>query len=189
MSFGEALAIVSGTSLARLVIPRWMYRLPIRRLRDMETAYTSLDAHMKVLVATGRAELNLATETTARALNTAIGFLALYEDIHEEVYNEIRDVLSDNRKLASASLETISLSIGRDVAETVVLKTDEKYGHGGQIILKPGTKFTVDLVGLRIGRKFALTEAVAFLSNLLHDWRLQIVLNPGETKPSGAHES
>ncbi|KAF8180228.1 hypothetical protein K438DRAFT_1768466 [Mycena galopus ATCC 62051] len=33
-----------------------------------------------------------------------------------------------------------------------------------------------------IGRKFAITEGVAFLNNLLRDRRLQIVLNPGETK-------
>ncbi|KAF8135871.1 cytochrome P450, partial [Mycena galopus ATCC 62051] len=277
MSFGEALSIVSATSLARLVIPRWMYRLPIRRLHEIETAFTSLDAHMKALIATRRQELEekgqngsehrdvfrlmlranhgqgtlsmtdnelagntylmvlSGHETTARTLDATIGFLALYEEIQEEVYNEIRDVVSHDGKLAmafqrrprlikiqSCFLEASRLfpagsAIHRDIAETVVLKTDEEDGHGGQIILEPGTKFNVDLVGLHynpkyfpepeefrpsrwygvaendmttfslgprtcIGRKFAVTEGVAFLSNLLRDWRLQVVLNPGETK-------
>ncbi|KAF8145335.1 cytochrome P450, partial [Mycena galopus ATCC 62051] len=128
MSFGEALSIVSATSLARLVIPRWMYSLPIRRLREIETAFTSLDAHMKALIATRRQELKEkeqngserkdvfqlmlranegqgalsmtddeivgdVLETTARTLDATIGFLALHEEIQEEVYNEIRDVV------------------------------------------------------------------------------------------------
>ncbi|KAF8175000.1 hypothetical protein K438DRAFT_1979887 [Mycena galopus ATCC 62051] len=56
MPLREALGIVSVTGIERLVFPRWIYRLPITRLRDIETAYTSLDAHMKVLLASRRAE-------------------------------------------------------------------------------------------------------------------------------------
>jgi hypothetical protein len=37
----------------------------------------------------------------------------------------------------------------RETTETVVLKTDEEDGHGGQIILEPGTRLAVDVVGLR----------------------------------------
>jgi len=109
------------------------------------------------------------------------------------------------------------LSITRDITETAVLKTDEEDGRGRQVILEPGTRFCVDLVGLHynqkyfpdpeefrpsrwygaaesdmttfslgpracIGRRFALTKSVAFLSNLLRDWRLHVVLNPGETR-------
>jgi len=45
-------------------------------------------------------------ESTARALDATNGFLALYEDIQEEVYNEIQDVVADNGKLISASRDS-----------------------------------------------------------------------------------
>ncbi|KAJ7472656.1 cytochrome P450, partial [Mycena latifolia] len=272
MPFGEALAIVSGSSIARLVTPRWMYKLPIKRLQDIETAYTSLEDFMKALISARRDELSVEEgrgqkdlfrlliqasesegnlrmtdeeligntffllfaghETTAKALDAAIGFLALYEDIQEEVYQEIRAATADGQlqfqdyarliKVQSCFLEAArlfpaSFMMLRDTTETVVLKTDEEDGLGGQIILEPGTRVSVDVVGLHynpnhfpnpeefrpsrwygasesdmsmfslgpracIGRRFALTEGVAFLSNLLRDWRLYIILEPGETR-------
>ena len=33
-----------------------------------------------------------------------------------------------------------------------------------------------------IGRKFAVVEAVAFLTMLLRDWRVETLLKPGESK-------
>ena len=33
-----------------------------------------------------------------------------------------------------------------------------------------------------IGRKFALTEAVCFLAIFLRDWKIDVALNPGETR-------
>jgi hypothetical protein len=37
----------------------------------------------------------------------------------------------------------------REVTETLILRTDEEDGHGGQIVLEPGTVFFIDLVGIR----------------------------------------
>ncbi|KAJ6514759.1 cytochrome P450 [Mycena vulgaris] len=274
MPFGEALAIVSGSSIARLVTPRWMYRLPIKRLNNIETAYTSLAEFMTGLIRSRRGELAAegkdgagrkdlfrllirasegegklrmtdeeligntffvlfaGHETTAKALDAAIGFLALYEEIQEEVYQEVRTVASEGKlnfkdcprliKVQSCFLEAARLfpaafMIFRETTETVVLKTDEEDGHEGQIILEPGTRVNIDVVGLHynakyfpdpeefrpsrwygasesdismfslvpracIGRRFALTEGVALLSNLLRDWKFHIILEPGETK-------
>ncbi|KAJ7808164.1 cytochrome P450 [Mycena olivaceomarginata] len=226
------------------------------RLPDMETAFTSLDAQIKILIAARREELEgkdhndserkdvfrlmlrasqgqgtLSMTDDELAGNTYLMLMAghaLYEDIQEEVYHEIRDIVLDHGKLRrSREPQAAASSINREVVESVVLKTDEEDGHGGQIILEPGTMFAVDLIGLHpdynpkyfpepeefrpsrwygtadndmtmfslgpqtsrrvhlgIGRRFAVTEGVAFLSlsNLVRDWRLQIVLNPGETK-------
>ncbi|KAJ7131741.1 cytochrome P450 [Mycena crocata] len=273
MPFAEALAWVSSSSIARLIIPRWMYRLPIQSLRDMETAYTTVAAVMQNLIATRREELaseqtesgkdvfrllirasegegNLRMsdveltgntflmlfaghDTTAKALDAAIGFLALHEDIQEEVYQEIKQVMTADGKLHfndSSRLQKVQGSflegarlfpaayvMIRDATETVVLKTDEEDGHGGQIVLEPGTRITVDVVGLHynpkyfpepeefrpsrwygateadmtmfsvgprvcLGRRFAVSEGTAFLSHFLRDWKVHIVLNPGETK-------
>ncbi|KAF8174999.1 cytochrome P450 [Mycena galopus ATCC 62051] len=119
--------------------------------------------------------------------------------------------------LEASRLFPAASSVGRVITETLVVKTDQEDGHGGQIVLEPGTTFFIDLIGLHynskyfpdpeefrpsrwygaaesdmttfslgprtcIGRKFALTEAMAFLSNLLRDWKLQVKLDPGETK-------
>ncbi|KAJ7917203.1 cytochrome P450 [Mycena leptocephala] len=257
MPFAEALVIVSGSSIARLVTPRWMYMLPIKRLRDIETAtrrkelaeeqYGNLERkdlfRLMIRASEGEEKLQMTDdelagntflmlfaghETTAKTLDAAIGFLALYEDIQEEVYQEIRAVMSLDGKLLfkhygqlvkvrscfleAARLFPAGFTMYRETTETLVLKTDEEDGHGGQIILEPGTRLAVDVVGLPlprpeefrpsrwygasesdmtmfslgpracIGRKFALTEGVAFLSNLLRDWKLHVVLNAGETR-------
>ncbi|KAJ7031686.1 cytochrome P450 [Mycena alexandri] len=267
MLFGEALLIVSRSSIVRLITPRWMYKLPIQRLHQIESAYSSLGILMKELISTRREELALEEEdsahkqkdvfrlllrasqgqgklqmsddelvgntflmlfagheTTARALDAAIGFLALYEDIQEEVFQEIRSVMSLDGKLAfehysrltkvqSAFLEASRLfpavmMIFRETTDIVTLKTDEEDGHGGQVTLGPGTWVAVDVPGIhyspryfpapedfRPSRWYGVSESdmtmfslgprscVAFLSNLLCDWKLQIVLKPGETRP------
>ncbi|KAF7359878.1 Cytochrome P450 [Mycena venus] len=276
-AFSQALRTVSGASIARAIIPRWMYRLPIKRLHEIETAFNTLDAHIEDLIATRRVELEereqncerkdlfrlmiranegegilamkdeeligntylillAGHETTAKTLDATIGFLALHEDIQEELHKEIMSVVAGDRKINFKDLPVLILteacfleaarlfrirqapatSISRDTTETVVLKTDED-SHGGHIILEPGTRIIIDVVGLQcnpklftdpeefrpsrwygasadkliafslgpracIGRKFALTEAVAFLANLLRDWRLHAVLDPGETR-------
>ncbi|KAJ7138466.1 cytochrome P450 [Mycena crocata] len=276
MPLEEALSIVSESSIARLVIPRWMYKLPIKRFRDIETAYTDLAGLMKTLIESRREELATEDtgdantrkdvfrlmirasegeeklrmadseltgntflmlfaghETTAKTLDAAIGFLALYEDIQEEVYQEIRAVkLTDGKvhfkdyqrlvKVQSCFVEAARLFPAgfltfRETTETVIVQTDEEDGHGGQIILPAGTRVAVDMVGLHynpmnfsdpeefrpsrwyeasendmtmfsmgpracVGRKFALTEGTAFLTNLLRDYQLHIILNPGETR-------
>jgi hypothetical protein len=41
----------------------------------------------------------LTTETTAKTLDAAIGFLALYEDIQEDIYKEILALISNDGKL------------------------------------------------------------------------------------------
>ncbi|KAJ7680799.1 cytochrome P450 [Mycena polygramma] len=271
--FDQALSIVSSNSVLRLITPRWMYKLPIKRLHNVETAYSSLAYFMQNLIKTRREELSAGEandgrndlfrvmlrasegegtlrmsddelsgntfvilfaghETTARALDATMGFLALYEDIQGEVYQEIREVAKDGKlsfadipklaKVQACFLEGARLfpavfMMLRDTTETVVLKTDEEDGHDGQIILEPGTRVAVDVVGLHynakyfpepeefrpsrwynasesemsmfslgpracIGRRFALTEGIAFLSNLLLDWQLHVVLDPGETR-------
>ncbi|KAJ7041360.1 cytochrome P450 [Mycena alexandri] len=274
MTLSEAIGIVSRSTIARLVTPRWVYRLPIRWLRNIETAWKRVDAELKHLVASRRAEMASAKErtgserkdvfrlmirasdgqgtlsmsdeelagntylllmagheSTARTLDAVIGFLALYEDIQEEVYNEIRSVVSEDGKLHFQNLPKVQAcfleaarlfpaapSMSRDTQHTVVLQTDAEDGHGGQLVLEPGVRVSVDLVGLHhnpkyfpdpeefrparwygvsdndmtvfsfgpracIGRRFAVTEGVAYLAHFLLDWKVTVVLkHPGETK-------
>ncbi|KAJ7147264.1 cytochrome P450 [Mycena filopes] len=211
MPFGEALSIISATSVLRFVLPRWVYRLPIKRLRDIETAYTSLIPFMDNLIKTRREELSAedqddktrkdvfrlmirasesegnlrmsddeligntylmlfaGQDTTAKTLDATIGFLALYEDIQEEIYQEVRDVMSSDGKLTynnysrlkktqaafleGARLFPAAYVMIREAADDVVLTTDEEDGHGGQILIEAGTKVVVDVVGLHYNAK------------------------------------
>ncbi|KAJ7578342.1 cytochrome P450 [Mycena floridula] len=277
MSFKDALETVSGSSIARLVVPRWMYYLPIARLHEIDKAYNLLAAFMQNLIKARREELLAGVtdnkqvlgkdvfrlmirasedegelrmtddeltgntfimlfaghETTAKTMNVAIGFLALYEDVQEDIYQQVKNVVSEDGKLSysdysrldkvrasfveAARMFPAAFMMIRETVETVTLRTDLQDGHGGQIVLDPGTRVIVDLVSLHynpryfpdpeefrpsrwygasestmtmfsmgsrtcIGRRFALTEGVSFLSHLLRDWKLHIILNPSETR-------
>ncbi|KAI6006183.1 cytochrome P450 [Pisolithus orientalis] len=58
MTFSTALEWVSATTIPwRLVLPRWSYRLPIRWLRNMEHAWSSLAVHMNTFIETKAQEL------------------------------------------------------------------------------------------------------------------------------------
>ncbi|GJE92691.1 cytochrome P450 [Phanerochaete sordida] len=57
MSFSEALSIVSDRMLARLLLPKWAYWLPVKKIQEIETAYKSLGAYMKKLISRRRQEI------------------------------------------------------------------------------------------------------------------------------------
>ncbi len=42
-------------------------------------------------------------ETTARTLDAALGFLALYQDVQKEVFDEIQAVYAEDNSLVSLS--------------------------------------------------------------------------------------
>ncbi|KAJ8469056.1 hypothetical protein ONZ45_g17020 [Pleurotus djamor] len=57
MNFAEALAIVSDTSMAKAVFPEWIFKLPVKRLRNIDQAFHMLKVFMKDLIKTRRHEL------------------------------------------------------------------------------------------------------------------------------------
>ncbi|EIM82087.1 cytochrome P450 [Stereum hirsutum FP-91666 SS1] len=276
MTFAEALMIVSNSSIIRLVTPRWMYGLPIRRLHEVETAYTTFGRFIKSLIHTRRQELSdgiikgdetfqdvfrrmleasetegrlamtddelagntflmmfAGHETTARTLDATIGFLALYQDIQEEVYQEIVNAVTVDPELNFTSMSSLvkvqacfleaarlfpaGFMMIRDTTEDLVLTTTNKQGEEIPLPLSKGTRLVIDVVGMHynprhfpdpeefrphrwynakendmsmfsfgpracIGRRFALTEAVCFLAQLLREWKVDVVLNKGESR-------
>ncbi|CCL98881.1 uncharacterized protein FIBRA_00888 [Fibroporia radiculosa] len=62
MSFGEALAIVSERNIVRLATPRWAYKLPIQKLREVEEAYLRLSNFMNEFARARKDELSSTTE-------------------------------------------------------------------------------------------------------------------------------
>ncbi|KAJ6517309.1 cytochrome P450 [Mycena vitilis] len=67
MPFGQALDIVSGSAVARLVLPRWAYSLPIKQVRMMGEAWRTLASFMHSLIDTRRGELNEMTGEEGQA--------------------------------------------------------------------------------------------------------------------------
>lgn len=53
-------------------------------------------------------------ETTARSLSATIGFLALYDDLQEEIYQQIISVVGQERDPVSTGPCPINLSVSRD---------------------------------------------------------------------------
>lgn len=57
MTLAEALQIVSVHAIERVVLPRWMYRLPIKFLERLELAHQIVAKFMHQLIVSRRAEL------------------------------------------------------------------------------------------------------------------------------------
>ncbi|TFK45542.1 cytochrome P450 [Heliocybe sulcata] len=57
MAFDEALSLVAKSSVIRISTPRWAYKLPIKKLKKIDKAYTILTEFIKQLIATKKEEL------------------------------------------------------------------------------------------------------------------------------------
>ncbi|KAJ6504353.1 cytochrome P450, partial [Mycena vitilis] len=62
LSFGDSLGQVTKTSILRLILPRWAYKLGIKKFDTMDRAWNRLAAFMHEFVATRQEELNGMTE-------------------------------------------------------------------------------------------------------------------------------
>ncbi|KAF8890640.1 cytochrome P450 [Infundibulicybe gibba] len=270
MSISTALNIASETLIPRLFIPRWAYYLPIRRLKEIDTAWRVARAFIHDCIqarqddATGGSDERLdllsrlvsssqgggkyklsddevvgnmfsllfaGHETTASVLSGTLGYLALYQEEQEKAYKEILSVVpadrepefSDMHKLVhvfacfqeASRIYPAAFIMGREI--TADIPVTVKRPREQTLVFKKGTTFIADLIAIHhnpndfpepdryipsrwydvqdadismfgsgthscIGRKFAQAEAVAFLSVLLRDWKLDIVLAPGESR-------
>jgi len=175
-------------------------------------------------------------ETTAHTFAATLGFLGLYNDIQEEVLEQIISVIGPERdpaiedyprldKVLAVFYEALRLFPAghimiREATEDTVLNIPNSQGEDGtrSIPVPKGLQVIVDMVGVQynpryfeepekfkpsrwyglpsdselftafsvgpracIGRKFATTEAVCFLSAFLRDWKVEPALRPGET--------
>ncbi|KAF8191805.1 cytochrome P450 [Pholiota molesta] len=174
-------------------------------------------------------------ETTAHTLAATLGFLALHDDIQEDIYQHIISVVGNNRdptyedygkldKVLAAFYEALRFfpsgyMMVREAFEDTVLEIPNPDGEeGSKIVPVPkGTQVLVDMIGVQynpryfdnpgeyrpsrwygvsneseaftafsigprtcIGRKFATTEAVCFLTMLLREYKVQPILQGKE---------
>jgi len=212
LSYGDALQIVTETCIERLIIPRWMFRLPIARLSRIEKAHEIVVGLMKTLleerkkkpmeetdspaaprcdVASLMIQANEADgkfhmsdeeligntffllfaghETMAHIWAATIGFLALYQDIQEELVKEIRDLeaaqvsltYSNHAKfnkvlacfLESGRLFPPGFILMRDSTDDVVINTRDSSGPN-RLFIKRGTRVSIDMVGLHYNPRY-----------------------------------
>ncbi|KIK52839.1 hypothetical protein GYMLUDRAFT_49677 [Collybiopsis luxurians FD-317 M1] len=176
-------------------------------------------------------------ETTANTLAATLGLLALHQDVQDEVFEEIKQVVGFDRdpdfedynslnKVQSAFFEAVRLFpagqiMVRQASEDTVIQIPNPRGEEGtrSIVVSKGQEVVVDMVGLQynpryhddptsykpsrwhginndsedftafsfgpracIGRKFASTEAVGFLTMLLRDWKVIPRVDGGESE-------
>ncbi|KAH0580883.1 hypothetical protein H2248_012042 [Termitomyces sp. 'cryptogamus'] len=176
-------------------------------------------------------------ETTAHTLAATLGFLSLYQDIQEEVFEQIISVVGWDcdpvyedyaclNKVLAVFYEALRMFpagfiLIREAEEDTVLQIPNPPGQEGTtpFPVSKGVQIIVDMIGIQynpryfdepeeykpsrwynisseseafsafsigprtcIGRKFATTEAVAFLTVLLRDWKVEPILKDGETK-------
>ncbi|KAJ7436001.1 cytochrome P450 [Mycena galericulata] len=58
MTFSESLSVVSSSAITRLVLPGWVYKLPIQKVKSLDQAWKTLRSFMHTFVDTRRTELN-----------------------------------------------------------------------------------------------------------------------------------
>ncbi|PPQ81934.1 hypothetical protein CVT25_013782 [Psilocybe cyanescens] len=177
-------------------------------------------------------------ESTAHVISATLGFLSLYDDLQQEVYDQIITVVGHERdpvfedynaldKVLSAFFEALRMFppgfiAMREAFEDTALQIPNPNGVEGETVTIPiakGTQVIVDITGMQynpryfekpfefmpsrwkgctveseavsafsvgprtcIGRKFATTEAVCFLTMLLRDFKIEPLLQPGESK-------
>ncbi|KAJ8515205.1 hypothetical protein ONZ45_g7341 [Pleurotus djamor] len=204
MNFAQALGIASSSLIARLIIPTWMYRLPIARLREMDTAYQIAGKFMRDLIVSRKRDVHIGLDTerndilsllinaseaegklgmdheelmgntflllfagqdtTARTLDATLGFLALYEEIQQEVYEQIIDTIRDGLvptledtqklfKIEACFLEAARLfpavpMFSRQTSEDLVLPIYDSDGLKDQLAVPADTEVVVDVVGM-----------------------------------------
>ncbi|KAH9962932.1 cytochrome P450 [Russula dissimulans] len=277
MGIRNAMRIWADTAALRIIIPSWMYRLPVKRLRDMAASGRVLREYLAKMIVEHRADLNSESdsierkdlfsllvraseedskfklsdselmgnvfgmmfaghETTASTLAATIGFLGIYQNVQEDVYQEIVKVVGHDRdptyedfpqleEVAHTFYEALRLFPAgyimlREATEDTILNIPNSDGQPGmrQVPIPKGMTVTVDVTGIQynpryfpdpytynpnrwrgvtaeseeisafsfgprtcIGRKFAVVEAVCFLTLLVRDWIIEPVMNPGET--------
>ncbi|KAG5634271.1 hypothetical protein H0H81_002585, partial [Sphagnurus paluster] len=177
-------------------------------------------------------------ETSAHTLAATLGFLALHDEIQEEVLEQIISVVGWDRdpvfedygsldRVLAVFYEALRMFpaghlLIREATEDTVVQLPKPVGQEGTTALPvpKGGQIVVDMVGVQynpryfpepevykpsrwyglanadseafsafsigpracIGRKFATTEAVAFLTMLIRDWRVEPILKDGETR-------
>ncbi|PAV19758.1 cytochrome P450 [Pyrrhoderma noxium] len=178
-------------------------------------------------------------ETSGHTLAATLGFLGIYQEEQEAIYEQIMEVVGDGRdpnfedysslyKVLAAFYEALrlipagSVMIRETTKDTTlsIPRSSDKEGATSLPVLK-NTIVCVDMVGVQynpryftdpmefrpsrwyaqetsdiadsftafsvgpracIGRKFATTEAVCWLSMLLRDFKVEVIMEPGESK-------
>lgn len=131
------------------------------RAREQEGKFTMSDDE---LVGNTFFLLFAGHETMAHIWNSTLGFLALYEDIQEDMYKNIQAVAPDDTpitfsmasqldKVLACFIETGRLFspgfvLVRDTTDNVVLPHFERSGTKSQVGLGPDVRVAVDVVGL-----------------------------------------
>ncbi|KAL5531294.1 hypothetical protein ACEPAG_4171 [Sanghuangporus baumii] len=181
-------------------------------------------------------------ETTGHTLAATLGFLGIYQEEQDAVYEQIMSVVGIERdptfedygalyKVLSAFFEALrlippgSVMIRQPTRDTTLSIPKAADAEGVQEIFVPKKSIVnVDMVGIPaieynpryypdpyaykpsrwyeqeysgmpdaftafsfgpracIGRKFAMTEAVCWLTMLLRDFKVEVIMKPGETK-------
>ncbi|KAJ3796245.1 cytochrome P450 [Lentinula aff. detonsa] len=275
LSVQEAIRTVADTYMLRVFAPKWVLKLPFKKIQHSNAAYEAMALFMKEHVIARKSEIQNNTrkdafsllvkaneqeeskhklsddelignvyimlfaghETTAHTLAATLGFLALNQDVQDEILEQIKEVVGYNRdpefedyhklnKVLAAFFEALRLFPSghlmiREASEDTVLQMPNPRGQEGTtpFIIPKGQVVVVDMVGVQynpryyddptsykpsrwhgisndsedftafsvgpracIGRKFATTEAVCFLSMLLRDWKVMPKLNAGESE-------
>ncbi|VDB92452.1 unnamed protein product [Peniophora sp. CBMAI 1063] len=212
MEISDALDWVGLSALAQLMLPQWVFKLPMSWVKKSDQSYKTVKAYLAGLIASRKetllanggaddlrpdvftrmvdastkegkgsfsdAELGGNTflmlfaghDTTAHALDAVLGFLAIYPDVQQELYEEVISVCSSDahwpfeiatklQKLEAAIVEAArmypaALQMYRVATEDTVIPTYEPHINSGVLPLQKGQFISVDLIGLHYNPRY-----------------------------------
>ncbi|KAJ7439723.1 cytochrome P450 [Mycena galericulata] len=124
MTFGESLSIVSSSAITRLVLPGWVYKLPIRKVKNLDQAWKTLRSFMHSFVDTRRTELNGMSGEEGHCGDIFSRLVAAMDkDADSKLSLEEQEVIGNTFTLLFAGRETTACAI---IATLVFLAIHQK---------------------------------------------------------------
>ncbi|KAJ7739086.1 cytochrome P450 [Mycena maculata] len=227
--FARALSVASTTLIHRLIFPKWLWKLPIQSLRDIDnswkTVITLLDALATSRQAQYSSEKALGKEHARDLFTELISATdgdTKYALEPPEVELPIKNLGEVNKlKYVLACMHEAhrlvpaTINLPRDAPEDIIIHSTRPVEE--DVLVRQGSRIIIDIMAVChnphdfpdpeaykparwhdvpdhevimfgagprscVGRRFAQTEAVAFLAHFLRDWEVETVVLEGETK-------
>ncbi|KAJ7158345.1 cytochrome P450 [Mycena crocata] len=212
MPVQEALKSVAESHMTSLIVPKWLWWLPIPKIKTMRLAHERLAAFMQAQVTERKAEVAAGGdmradafstmvkasqdesskyrlddeelignvflfmfaghETTAHSLAGTLGFMAIHEEIQDEVFKQIMTVVGPDRdpefddyakldKVLAIFYEAARMFpaghvLIREATEDTVLTIPHPVGEEGSktIPIPKGTQVMIDMVGVQYNPRY-----------------------------------
>ncbi|KAJ7750460.1 cytochrome P450 [Mycena maculata] len=143
LTFGQSLTIVTDTVIPRLIIPSWLYKLPIKRLRTINQAWSGLGSFMRTFVETRKDEQRGDTGSMQRGDILSRLVAATYAD--GKLNLDEQEVIGNVFTLTFAGHDTTAAVISATLGFLAIHEEEQEKAYAEIMkIIPPGKNPTLD---------------------------------------------